>query len=185
MERYIALLRGINVSGRNKIKMAELRQLWTGLGCTEVTTYLQSGNVVLAHETRGEQAAADLAAAGHAAIKEQLGLEVPVLVLSAARFHHLAEANPLLQRSGVDRSFLHLAFLFQAPVKELEPDKLPSTGDEQAVLHEGQIYLYCPYGCARTKLTNSYFERALGVPATSRNWRTVEAISKLLRGPDV
>ena len=181
MNTYVALLRGINVSGKNAIRMAELQKTFERLGFGGVRTYLQSGNVVFQAPQVDE---ANLASAIEGGIKKDFGLEVPVLGLSATDLDRIARSNPLWPEAGGEETHFHATFLFQ-PVssKTFGALRLPVTGDERAILVENVVLLHCPHGYGRTKLNNSYFERALGVPATTRNWRTVQALRDLCGDP--
>ena len=178
---YIALLRGINVSGQNAIRMPALQDSMARLGFQNVQTYLQSGNIVFQASPADE---GTLAAAIMDGIKRDFGHEVPVLVLSAQTLTSIANANPLRPKAGDDAALFHCTFFFQpvAPAA-FQALQLPATADERAVLHDRAVLLHCPQGYGRTKLNNSYFERALGVTATTRNWRTVLALQALCAGP--
>jgi uncharacterized protein (DUF1697 family) len=181
MQTYIALLRGINVSGQNAIRMSQLRESMTSLGLKDVRTYLQSGNVVF---RAGQSGRVALAAKVKARIAQDLAHEVPVLVLSGKALDGVVNSNPLWPRSDGEEKLLHGTFLFQ-PVSQgsFRALKLPASADERAVLVGRVVMLYCPDGYGKTKLTNSYFERALGVLATTRNWRTVLALQELCAKP--
>lgn len=183
MTSYVALLRGINVSGQNSIRMTELQNCFSALGFSDVQTYLQSGNVVFSALQSDEAA---LAAKIHTRIAQDFGLDIPVLVMSAEQLEQIANSNPLLpharaeNKAGGEEKLFHCTFLFQA----LTPGrfaalKLPAAADERAVLVGQVVLLYCPHGYGKTKLNNSFFERGLGVPATTRNWRTVLALQAL------
>lgn len=181
MTTYVALLRGINVSGQNSIRMPELRASISRLGFRDVQTYLQSGNVVF---RAGRSSEATLAASIQATITREFGHEVPVLALSAEDLAQIAHSNSLWPKSGGEEKQFHCTFLFQ-PVS---PDvfqalKLPAATGERAVLAGRVVLLHCPQGYGKTKLNNSFFERALGVPATTRNWRTVLALQALCPAP--
>lgn len=175
MTTFVALLRAVNVGGRT-VGMKELRQGLEGLGLARVQTYVQSGNIVFEAESDdpGEHAAAI-----ERLIARDFGLEAKVLVLSAAQMAEIAAANPFL-RTGADEKYLHATFFF-APISEtvFAALELPAQGGEQAHLGGPVIYLHLPHGYGRTKLSNAYFERALKIPATTRNWRTVVALAGL------
>ena len=183
MTTFVALLRAVNVSGQNRIPMAELRRALGGLGLTGVETYVQSGNLVFDAQADDP---AEQAAAIHGLIERELGHDVRVLVLTAAELAHIAAVNPLLA-DRADEKFLHATFL-DVPVPEAAFGglDLPAQPGEQAVLAAGDatpagrvVYLHLPHGYGRTKLNNAYFERALGTPATTRNWRTVLALVEM------
>lgn len=174
MNTFVALLRGINVGGKNKIPMSELKSLFGSLGLEDVVTYIQSGNVVFRSPTGDEQA---LAARLGQRIDEVFGVDVTVLVRTAAELEAIAKHNPFL-KGGADPSKLHVVLLDRPPaasaIAELDPGRSPP--DEFSV-HGREIYLRLPNGAGRSKLTIDYFERRLGVDATARNWNT---LTKLL-----
>ncbi|MGZ5077256.1 MAG: DUF1697 domain-containing protein [Methylobacter sp.] len=177
MAIYVALLRGINVSGKNAIPMSKLRDSFSDLGFNDVQTYLQSGNVVFRAEQSDEFI---LAAAIKARIAQDFGHEVFVLVMPAKEIAQVASSNPLWPKTGGDEKLFHSTFLFQPVSPEsFQALKLPAAVGEQAVLVGKVVLLHCPHGYGKTKLNNSFFERALGIPATTRNWRTVLALNEL------
>ena len=176
MTTFVALLRAVNVSGQNKIPMAELRRALGGLGLSGVETYLQSGNVVF--DAQGDDPA-EHAAAIHGLIDREFGHDVRVLVLTAAELAQVATGNPFLA-DGADEKYLHVTLLFApADADGFAGRALPAQEGERAERAGPVIYLYLPHGYGRTKLNNAYFERALGTPATTRNWRTVLALAQM------
>jgi len=183
MTTFVTLLRAVNVSGQNKIPMVELRRTLGGLGLTRVETYVQSGNVVFS--AAGDDPA-EQATAIHELIEREFGHDVRVLVLTAAELTQVAAGNPFLA-DRADEKFLHATFLdVPVPAAAFGGLDLPAQPGEQAVLAAGDatpagrvVYLYLPHGYGRTKLNNAYFERALGTPATTRNWRTVLALVEM------
>jgi uncharacterized protein (DUF1697 family) len=179
MTTYLALLRGINVSGKKPVPMAKLKETFAGLGLSEVKTYLQSGNVVF--QTKKKSLPAKLAETIEAAISRDFGHQVSVLVLTAEQLDAIASHNPLWPKSGGEETHFHATFLLD-PVSKATfvALKLPAAEGERAVLAKGAILLHCPHGYGRTKLNNTWFERALKVPATTRNWRTVLALRDLM-----
>ncbi len=171
MTTYISILRGINVSGHRLIKMDALKALFAGLGCTEVQTYIQSGNVVFRHPETDPNA---LDAAIQNAIRQQFGFDVPTITLTAPELEAIAQANPFLTDSRIDLAHLHVTFLAAPPspalAEKLNDIRFPP--DEFQLLGRA-IYVHCPNGYGNTKLTNGLFETKLKVAATSRNWKTV------------
>ena len=177
MTSFVALLRGINVSGQNSIRMAALQESCLALGFTGVHTYLQSGNVVFSAAKTDES---KLATAMQKRITQDFGHDIPVLVMPAKMLAEIADSNPLWPQSGGDEKLFHATFLF----RPVSPDsfhrlKLPAVAGERAVLMGNTVLLHCPHGYGKTKLNNSYYERALNVSATTRNWRTVLALKAL------
>ena len=178
MSRFVALLRGVNVGGRRRLAMADLRAELERLGLTDVTTYLQSGNAVF---TSGNETPRVIAVRVEKALAEAVGDQVDVLVLTAEQIGEVASANPFLSREGaekVDPRYLHATFLFDAPAGDRVSTLVPPVELGERVEIVGRVvYLYLPHGYGRTKVSNAYFERALGVGATTRNWNTVTALA--------
>ena len=169
MSTYIALLRGINVSGAKTIKMDDLRKTFQKQGFENVTTYIQSGNVVF---TAGETATSKLATKIAEAIKTDFGFDVPVIVLSAAELQTITEYNPLNDGTR-DTASLHVTFLSENPAAfNLSDIMAKKQGNEEIVISGKVVYLYCPHGYGKTKLTNTFFESKMKVAATTRNWKT-------------
>ena len=175
-QRYVALLRGVNVGGRNKLPMAGLRDVCTAAGCAAVQTYIQSGNVVF-------QAAQDLAERVpeivSIAIRRRFGFETAVVVRSKEELRQVVASNPF-DTSG-DPRFLHVAFLENSPgaeaVARLDPERSPPDVFE---VRGGNVYLHYPNGVARSKLTNEYLAAQLQTVSTTRNWRTVLALLEMV-----
>lgn len=177
-ETYVALLRGINVGGANKLPMKELAALFAAAGAKDGRTCIQSGNVVF--KATGH-VVAHLANTISEAIEEGFGLKVPVLLRSRAELEAVLDANPFLARASNPKA-LHVMFLSDHPSDErvaaLDPQRSPP--DEFAVLGR-EVYLHCPKGIARSKLTTAWIDRALGTVATVRNWNTVNALVEMCR----
>ena len=171
-QRYVALLRGVNVGGRNKLPMAGLRDVCTEAGCAAVQTYIQSGNVVF-------KAAQDLAERVpeivSIAIRQRFGFETAVVVRSKEELRQVVASNPL--DTSADPRFLHVAFLENSPgadaVARLDPERSPPDVFE---VRGGNVYLHYPNGVARSRLTNEYLAAQLQTVSTTRNWRTVLAL---------
>ena len=175
-EVNIALLRGINVGGKNRLPMKELVALFVDAGCEDVRTYIQSGNVVFRTGSTGGE---EIASVISASILDHFGYRVPVVTRTARAFQEIVQANPFVE-AGAETDKLHVMFLAEVPdnasVEALDPERSP--GDEFAVMGR-EIYLHCPNGVARSKLTNSYFDSRLSTTSTSRNWRTVQKLLEL------
>ncbi|MGA3212491.1 MAG: DUF1697 domain-containing protein [Terriglobales bacterium] len=175
MSTYVALLRGVNVSGV-VLKMDRVRELWAGLGFKEVRTYLQSGNVIFL--------AADPPAKWLTAIEKKIadtmGRQVAVIVRTPADLKSVIEKNPYKARTGIEPSRLAVAFLNGIPLKNAAQglERFCSGGEEFHVAGR-EIFLYCPNGLGSTKLTNNAIEKALAVKATSRNWNTINKLHEL------
>ncbi|MCE1164269.1 MAG: DUF1697 domain-containing protein [Bacteroidetes bacterium] len=177
MKTYIAVLRGINVSGYNVIKMAELKNMFERMKYSGVRTYIQSGNVVF---RAGNEAASGLARKISDMISETFGLSVPVLVLDSAALKEVVSGNPFLKDRKYDTKYMHVTMLPAVPektkIKELAGF---NSGSDEIVFKGSNAYLYCPEGYGRTKLNNTFLEKKLGMTATTRNWRTVCILSEM------
>lgn len=174
MKTYIALFRGINVGGRARLPMKELVALLEALGCTDVRTHVQSGNAVLRHRA----AAPGLARRIRAAVGAARGFEPDVLLLSPEHLARAAASNPFPEGEQ-DPAKLHLYFLGSQPDRpDLDELERLRSGRERFALQRDVLYLHAPDGVARSKLA-ARVEKALGVPATARNWRTVQKVLEL------
>ena len=175
-EIHVALLRGINVGGRNKLLMKALVGMFEDAGCTQVRTYIQSGNVIF---KAPPALARRIPAAITEIISERVGFEIPVVTRTTAELRRIVRANPF-QQAGVDEQMLHVAFLAGLPgrdrVATLDPNRSPP---DEFVLREREIYLRCPQGLARSKLSNAYFDSKLATATTMRNWRTTLKLLEL------
>lgn len=176
MSTLIALLRGINVIGNNKLPMKELAALLTDMGLRDVQTYIQSGNVVFHSNAKNKTA---LAAKISAAIEAQHGFAPKVLLLDAEELRQALAGNPYPEAVSAPRT-LHLFFLAQAPqqpdLKSLEAIK---TASERFELAGKVFYLHTPDGVGGSKLA-ARIEKALGVAATARNWNTVCKLAEMV-----
>lgn len=180
MSKCVALLRGINVSGKNKIRMVDLKSMFESLGYSEVTTYLQSGNVVFASDSRKSPKA--IASSLKSAIKQKFTYDVPVHVISYSELHRVFTKNPFIIKEEADPTHCYVTFLFEP--FEAECFKNLSRPDNESGQFKGagsEIYVCCPDGYGRTKINNQFFEKKLNVPATTRNWKTVTALCHLCK----
>ena len=174
---YAALLRGVNVGGKNKLPMRELSTMFTDAGCTDVAHYIQSGNVVFrAPASVSERIAAVI----EERVQARFGFTPPVVVRTKRELASVVRENPFVAR-GEDEAKLFVMFLAERPsasrVAALDPRR--SQGDEFIVKGK-DIFMCLGAGAAKTKLTNDYFDRTLATTSTSRNWRTVQKLLELL-----
>ena len=168
MPTFISLLRGINVSGQKSIKMADLRKLYESMGFENVLTYIQSGNVIF---DTPEDSAGALSPGIAVEIKKIFGYEVQVLVKTPSEF------SQVIQNMPFDQDRAYLTFLFELPdrsaMDEVEKSRHES---EQVELRNDIVYLRCPSGYGRSKLSNNFMEKIFRGPATTRNWNTVSRL---------
>lgn len=174
MKTYIALLRGINVSGQKKILMADLKSMFEDLGCSSVVTYIQSGNVIFKTE---EKEIKDISALIKKEILNAFGFDVPVLVLTRKDLVSIYDDNPYLDRiktEEMEENKMYFTLLSTTPnpngVQELLSDSY--TPEEFTIINK-TVYFYAANGYGRTKLNNNFFEKKLTSVATTRNLKTV------------
>jgi uncharacterized protein (DUF1697 family) len=176
-EKQVALLRAVNVGGRNRISMSQLRDLLGDLGYDDVRTHLQSGNAVFASNATPQLTAEEIEAG-----LAELGLKVRVLLRTRAELERVVAANPLADVAR-DPKRLLVAFLDRAPDLELVAELAPADFEpDQFAIVEREIYAWYPEGVAQTRLSNTFWERRLGVVATGRNWSTVTKLLELAGG---
>jgi uncharacterized protein (DUF1697 family) len=180
MPTYIALLRGINVGGHNKIAMADLKRLFDTLGFTNARTLLQSGNVVF--QSTGRNAPA-LEALLEAETKAQLDLSVEYIVRTSTEWKKIIEANPFPKEAKSDPSHLLVMFAKSA-LRPIDVKALQAaiTGPEEIIAVGKQLYVAFNGGIAQSKLTNSLIEKKLGTRGTARNWNTVVKVADAADG---
>lgn len=176
---YIALLRGINVSGQKKILMADLRDLCASLGLANVRSYLQSGNVIF------ESAEADLIVLAEqleAAIAARYGFVVSVLLRKPEDLVRVLAQNPFLAEADGESGRHYVTFLASTPDPALvQTLTVPNGETGRFAIGREELFLYVPDGYGRTKLSNAFFERKLKVAATTRNWKSVNALAEMAR----
>jgi uncharacterized protein (DUF1697 family) len=176
--RQIALLRGVNVGGHNRVPMAHLRELLLDLGYEDVRTHLQSGNAVFtAGATPPEVAAQEI----EGQLARSLGLGVRVLVRTAADLARVVSANPLPAAVAEPSRFL-VTFLSAPPDPDLLGALDPADFEPELFgFGERELYVWCPEGVRTLKLSYAFLERRFGVVATARNWNTVTRLLALAR----
>ena len=170
MKKYIILLRGINVSGKNKLPMAELRDLLIDLKFQNVQTYIQSGNVILDSDKSKKEVCQKI----KEGIKSKFDYDVPVLGRTVSEWEKAIAKYPF---STENEKIVAFSFLDKA-TKESSIE-VKNTGEDQYKIIGDLVYLYCPSGFGQTKLTNNMIEKKLNVIATSRNLRTTLKLLEL------
>jgi uncharacterized protein (DUF1697 family) len=172
---YVALLRGINVGGNNILPMQDFRELLAKLECTDVSTYIQSGNAVFNHSG----GATSLSAAISNSIEESFGFRPAVMVLAAKDFSAIAAENPFAKKVAEPKT-LHIWFA-RGRIENADSERIAALAakDETYHLTETAFYLHAPNGIGRSKLAAGV-EKCLGVEGTGRNWRTVGKILEMI-----
>jgi uncharacterized protein (DUF1697 family) len=176
MTVMVVLVRGINVGGRSKLPMADLRAVAEGCGFEQVRTYIQSGNLVCTTSQRSSKA---VAATLEKALAEATELQPKVMARTRDEYAAAIDDNPFLQR-GEDPAHLHVTFLGTGEKASLGSFDVAAYAPEEAAVVGSQLYLFLPTGMGRSKLTGD-LARLKGPPATTRNWRTT---TKLLTMAD-
>jgi uncharacterized protein (DUF1697 family) len=175
----VALLRGFNVGGKEKVPMQTLRELLAGIGGTDVRTHLQSGNALLTHAERDPRVLED---ALHRALADELGLDITCMVRTAADLRRVVAANPF-DMTGVDGSRFLVVFLAgPVPLDRLDAIDQAVYAPDEFRPGEREIYAHFPDSIRDSKLAARFTDRRLGVAATARNWNTVTKLVELSGG---
>ncbi len=188
MSIYISLLRGINVSGQKKVNMKELQSLYETLDLKQVSTYIQSGNVIFSCT---DKSSVELSALIEAAILKHFGFDVPVLVLSETALNKVLKQLPF-DNISVTEQGSQVIFSFLSGVVNTKDmvlldsyltagEELESSVDSDDSTNAQVIYLHCPNGYGKTKLSNTFLEKKLDVTATSRNLKTIVKLCELAK----
>jgi len=176
-EVYVALLRGVNVGGHNKLPMKSLTSFCEAQGCCDVRTYIQSGNVVFAANAK---TASSFPLALKTQIKEEHGFETTAILRTTDELRLVTQSNPFL-KPGVDTKSLYVLFLADKPspadAVRLNP---PCENDEAFALRGREIFWYLPRGGGRSKMANYRFDKILRTVGSARNWQTVTKLLALM-----
>jgi uncharacterized protein (DUF1697 family) len=177
LSTHVALLRGINVGGKNILPMKDLAQMFLDAGCGDPRTYIQSGNVIFRAPSR---LLGNLGSGITERIAGRFGYKIPVVLRTTAQLADTIANNPFL-KPGADLTLLHVLFLADVPddasISKLDPDR---SKPDVFVVRNREIYLQLPNGAAKTKLTNGYFDSRLSTVSTGRNWATVLKLLELM-----
>ncbi len=177
MARFAALLRGINVSGANRIPMADLRSHCAGLGWDEVQTYIQSGNLIFA----AKGSAPNLEATLEKEIENRFRLRIPVIVRSAAEWPTLVAGNPFPEAGEKEPNRLMLLLSKRPPAADAaDAIQARAKAGERVARNGDALWIHYPQGAGTSKLSPSMIDRLVGSPTTSRNYRTVMKLREML-----
>ena len=173
---HLALLRAVNLAGRNTVSMAALREVATGVGLTNAQTLLQSGNLLFTSAAKAPELERLLAGA----VAAELGVRTEFFVRSVSEWRQLIAANPFPREAKGDPGHLLVVFLKQAPRRpQLDALRSAIVGAEIVAAARRQAYVVYPDGVGRSRLTLALIERHLGCAATGRNWNTVLKLGAL------
>ncbi len=177
MNKYIAILRGINVSGQKLIKMTDLIKHLEELGFKKITTYIQSGNVLFESDISNQM---ELALKIGNKIKEKYGFDVPVIVKNREELKIISKNNPFLTQRSEDIDKLYVTILAEEATHELAAKfKDIDYKPDEFILDGNVLYGYVPNGYGNTKFSNTFIENKLKTTATTRNWKTVLKLTEL------
>ncbi|MBT8235591.1 MAG: DUF1697 domain-containing protein [Bacteroidia bacterium] len=175
MHTYIVFLRGINVSGQKKIRMAELRSVLSNAGFHSVETYIQSGNLIVRSKASEQEVSKQI----HKLILDTFGFDVPVLTLVYSSLQDIIENNPY-PASEENNKGIYFVMLFDAPDNALSALlQNKKFTNEEFTITPSCIYLNCHEGYGRAKCNNNFFEGRLKIQATARNWKTMKRMEQL------
>lgn len=171
-------MRGINVSGRHKVPMARLRTTCERVGCHDVRTYIQSGNVVCAAGV----SAGTLEATLERAIEKDFGFAVPVIVRSGSRWDSYVEGNPFLDEARQEPGRVLLAASKRPPQSDaVSALRAYASPGERVEQNDDVVWIYYEGGIGRSKLSPAVLDRCVGSPVTARNWRTVLRLADMVQ----
>lgn len=178
MVKYISILRGINVGGQRKVPMTVLKSLYEELKFKDIISYIQSGNIIF--QTNQNITEQILAAKIHKKISEKFNFDVPVIVRTIQEMESIIAKNPFLKMQNIDLEKLHVTFLEEVPGQnDLQNIEKYDYSPDKFIIINKEIFLYCPGGYGKTKLSNNFFENKLKLRATTRNWKTVNKLAGL------
>ncbi len=181
MTTFIALLRGINVTGHNRIPMVELRELCSGLGYGDVQTYIQSGNVVFT----GRGGAPGVESSLEHAIEKRFGLTIPVIVRTAEQWPAYLKGNPFPALSEREPNHVLMGLSKARPAKgAVAALRERAAAGEQIEMVGDALWIHFAGGVGRSKLSPAVLDRLVGSSVTARNWRTVQQLASMAKAAD-
>jgi uncharacterized protein (DUF1697 family) len=172
MHTFIAFLRAVNLAGHNAVKMRDVSSLFSNLGFTDVKTYIQSGNIIFRTDDDN-----DLTALIENEIQKVTGFSIDVMIRTPGRLHEIIARNPFSDPAEFDPARVAVIFLKDEAgeaikAKMSEYDFSP----DEFIISEKEVFIFCPGGFGKSKLTTGFFEKKLGIKCTARNWNTVNMI---------
>ena len=176
MQKFIALLRGINVGGHRKILMADLKELFVEMNLNNAVTYIQSGNVIFESENSN---CSELELIISKAILNTFGYTVPVIVKTLLELESILNDNPFCT-GMVDQKKLHVTFMNTTPLQEdIKNVQNVDFGEDKFLIRKNVIFIYVEGAYHKTKISNQFFEKKLKVSTTTRNWKTTNKLLEL------
>ncbi|HBC38113.1 hypothetical protein SDC9_79836 [bioreactor metagenome] len=178
MTKYIVLLRGVTPTGKNRVPMAQLRQLLAESGFQNVQTWIQSGNVILYSELSVEEVVKRV----NKIIKESIGADLKIIVKTPAEIETVIAENPFGKRYDISRVFFTL-FNDTPDINLVTALQAQDFGPDEFIFTPHAIYLFIPGSAAKTKLNNNFLERKLKIDTTTRNFNTLSKLIALSSNP--
>lgn len=177
MTKYLALLRGINVSGHNMIKMDALTKMLENAGFKNVVTYIQSGNVFVETD---EESSFGVGFKIKQEIFKEFGHDVPVIIISKNDLELCLKNNPFLKGKDVDTKKLYVAFISkELPSSAINELKISQFKPDEALIDGNKIFIKYDVGAGKTRLDQKYIEKKLNLTATMRNWNTINKLLEM------
>ena len=180
MQTLISFLRGVNMTGHNSIRMADLSNLYGRLGFGENKTYIQSGNVIFKTETHADRK--EIAEKIRQEILKTFRYDIPVIIRDIDELENTELSNPYINFPDFDTSKMAVIFLLN-PVTKVGIDKMSAVrySPDQYCILDREILVYCPNGFGKTKLYTNFFESKMKVVGTARNWKTVATLLEMAK----
>jgi len=176
--KYISVLRGINVSGQKKIRMADLKELYQSLEFEGVSTYIQSGNVIFQSSNMDK---AELKRIIEKEIEGKYDFHVPVTIRTEQELRGIIDSCPYEEAKIEENATKVLVTFLQSTSSAQNQETLKKhvKSPEKLIILGKEVYLYCPNGYGKSKLSNTFIETKLGISATTRNWKSVKKLCEL------
>jgi uncharacterized protein (DUF1697 family) len=179
MPHYVALLRSVNVAGHGRLSMPEVKESFLALGHSDVSTYIQTGNVLFRSSSKST---AKLVAGIEAQLETDFGNSPAVILRTVPELTRVVATSPF-PKHGAEPGRHHVTFLAEKPSRErLGSFSAPASGRDELVIIDREVYVHTPDGYGNSKLNGAMLERRLGVVSTTRNWNTVTKLCELATG---
>jgi uncharacterized protein (DUF1697 family) len=179
MPHYVALLRSVNVAGHGRLSMPEVKDSFLALGHSDVSTYIQTGNVLFRSSSKS---AAKLVAGIEAQLERDFGSSPAVILRTVPELTRVVATSPF-PKQGAEPGRHHVTFLAEKPSRErLASFSAPASGRDELVIIDREVYVHTPDGYGNSRLNGAMLERRLGVVSTTRNWNTVTKLCELAAG---
>jgi uncharacterized protein (DUF1697 family) len=178
MKTFVSFLRGVNMTGHNAIRMADLAELYRIIGLAKPETFIQSGNVVF--EADRDTPADLMAVSIEKAISEKYGYDVPVMIRTSRELRDILAFNPYVSEENYDPLKMAVIFLRNS-VNEEQVQKVAGLDypPDKFFINGSEIYTFCPGGFGKTKIYTNFFERKMKVRGTARSLKTIQAVLEL------